>query len=263
MANQLAEFPPTHNLPPLEALIEEELAPLKLRAKGLLDIAETACIIDDESASKVIDLVSLIRALERDVDDKRKVAGQPHLDAIRTINAAYGAVIQRLVACAGTGSGGGLRSMLTVYQNKKNAEAEAARQAAFAEQRRREEEAEALRVKAQEQADAGKSGLASELDALAAQEQADAAARRAAAIRPEPVRAQLGSLGSRREIAFTVTDARKALGWLLKVRETETKMALRELIGKQLRSMGVAAVEAGVSIPGVEARIETQAAIRR
>jgi len=40
-------------------------------------------------------------------------------------------------------------------------------------------------------------------------------------------------------------------------------MALRELVGKQLRSMGVAAVKAGVNVPGVKAWIETQAAIRR
>jgi hypothetical protein len=265
MTNALAETPGIgHNSASLGELLTEEIAPLKERAGTLIAVARTAVIVDDESAAKVIDLGQMLAALEKELDDAREARGRPFLEATRTINGTYNPLIEQLaiVRAGPLGSDkkrrGGLRGMLQAFKDKREAEAEAQRLAAAAEQRLREEAAAEAR-RAAEQSNT----LGDQLAAMKAQEDAAAAARRASAIRPEPVRAQLGSLGSRREIAFEVSSYPKALGWLLKVRKTEAQTALKEIIAKQLRSMGVDAVEAGVQIPGVEARIETTAAIRR
>lgn len=265
MTNALLDTPGIgHNLPPLGEQLAEEIAPLATRAQQLLDVAGTAAIVDDESAKKVIDLAGLLDALRRELDEAREERGSPFLEAVRTVNGAYNPLIEQLETCRVGPMGtdrkrrGGLRGMLQTFKEKREAEAEAARQALLAEQRQREEAAEAAKRKAQQTETVGDA-----LASLKAQKEAAAAARRAEAIRPEPVRAQLGSLGSRREIVFTITSYPKALGWLMRVRKTEAEMELRELVGKQLRSMGVDAVAAGVSVPGVEAKIEHQAAIRR
>ncbi len=255
MTNALAADPPGigHNLPPLAEQLAEEIAALRLRADALIATAGTAVIIDQESAEKVINLGQMIAALEKELDVLRVERGKPFLEATRTINTAFGAITGPLAQARSR-----LRPMLTEYQRRVEAEAEQQRQAALAEQRQREEEAAAAAERAQQS-----TTVDDALDALHAREEADAAQRRADAIRPEPVRAQLGSLGTRREIVFTVSSYPKALGWLLRVRKRETEMALEDIINKQLRSMGVDAVEAEVTIPGVEASIEKSAAIRR
>lgn len=257
MTNALAEdLPPRgHNNPP--SLIDElivEVAPLATRANDLIEVAATAVIVDDESAGKVINLGQMMAALEKEADDARVARGAPFLEATRAINRAYNPLIGQMKAGRDT-----LRGMLTEFRRKREAEAEAARQVALAEQRRREEEAAA----AQERARAT-TNVNDALAALKAQEEAAAAARRAEAIRPEPVRAQLGSLGSQRSIAFDITDTRKLVAWMVKQpMKGNLEQALRTIMGAYLRQLGVAAVERGVEIPGLSAWVDTQAAIRR
>lgn len=256
MTNALADdLPPrTHNAPPIREVILEALTPFLGRKNDLLQVAETAVIVDDESAAKCIDLAGLIGALGKEIDAVRVEMKAPHLVATRAIDASFGAALQPLVA-----AGQSLRGMLTAYERKRAAEAEATRQTALAEQRRREEEAAAAAERARQT-----TSLPDALASLKAQEEAAAAARRADAIRPEPVRAQLGSLGTQRSVAFDVTDMRKLLGWILKQPMRGTlETEVRKLLGSYLRQIGVESVARGVEIPGLAVRIETSAAIRR
>ncbi len=255
MTNALADPPGIgHNLPPLGEQLAEELAAPKARADALLEVAATAVIVDDESAAKVIDLGQLIAALEKDLDAARTERKRPFLEAGRAIDTAYGGIIGGLMACRQ-----GLRGMLTAYNHKRAAEAEAARQVALAEQRQREEEAAAAQERARQT-----TNVTDALASLKAQEEAAAAARRAEAIRPEPIRAQLGSLGARREIAFDITDMRKLLQWIVRQpMKTNLEAEVRKLMGAYLRQLGVDAVARGVDIPGMSVWIDTQAAIRR
>lgn len=255
MTNALAESPGIgHNLPPLGEQLSEEIAPLAVRARELIAVAGTAAIIDDESARKVIDLTGLIDALGKEADAARVERGKPFLEATRIVNGAYRPLIEDLVR-----AGKVLRDMLGVFRRKREAEAEAALQAAFAEQRRREEEAAAAAEQARKSQSVGDA-----ITSLKAQEEAAAAARRAEAIRPEPVRAQLGSLGERRQIAFDITDLRKLLGWMLKQpMKGNVEQAARTIMGAYLRQLGVDSVAKGVEIPGLNAWIDTGVQIRR
>jgi hypothetical protein len=260
MTNQLAESPGIgHNLPLLAEQLAEEIASLRERAGRLVAVAETAVIIDTESAEKVINLAGLMAALEKELDAAREARGKPFLESVRAVNGAYNLLIVQLHACRDD-----LRGMLNAFRKKREAEAEAERQAALAEQRQREEAAAAAHRAAEEAAAAGRSGIGDELAAMKAQEEADAAARRAAAIRPEPVRAQLGSLGSQRSIVFDITDTRKLVAWIVKQpMKGNLDQALRTIMGSYLRQLGVDAVARGVEIPGLSARVDTNAAIRR
>lgn len=253
--NALADAPGIgHNLPPLNEQLFEELAAPKLRATQLLDVAKTATIIDDESAAKVIDLAGLIGALEKELDAARTERKRPFLEAGRIIDGAYGGLISAL-----TGGRLALKNMLTAYDKKRTAEAEVARHAALAAQRKREEEAEAAKERAR-----ATTNVNDALASLKAQEEAAAAARRAEAIRPEPIRAQLGSLGSQRQIAFDITSLPALLRWMVRQpMKTVLEAEVRKMMGSYLRQLGVDAVGKGIDIPGLEAWIDTQAAIRR
>lgn len=255
MTNQLAEPGIGHNLPPtLADELQIEISPHRERATELIEAARGAVIIDDVSAGKVIDLAGLLQALEKDLDASREARGRPFLEAQRAVNGAYNPVINALKDARDT-----LRGMLNTFRRKRDAEAEAARQAAFAEQRRREAEAAAAAERARKT-----TNVRDQLASLKAQEDAAAAARRAEAIRPEPVRAQLGSLGAQRKIEFEITDLRKLLGWMIKQPiRGNVEQSVRTIMGAYLRQLGVDAVARGVEIPGLAARVETQAAIRR
>lgn len=281
MTNQLLadDLPPRgHNNPP--SLIDElivEIAPLAARANDLIEVAATAVIVDDESAGKIINLGQMMASLEKELEEARVARGAPFLEATRAVNAAYNPLIEQLALVRAGPVGadkkrrGGLRGMLQAFKDKREVEAEAARQIALADQRRREGEAAAARDAAQAAATAQASGkgstgdlLNAQLVVLKAQEEAAAAARRAEAIRPEPVRAQLGSLGSQRSIAFDITDTRKLVAWMVKQpMKGNLEQALRTIMGSYLRQLGVDSVARGVEIPGLSAWVDTQAAIRR
>lgn len=264
--NTLAERPPGmgHNLPPLSEQIAEETAADKARTDELIAAAATARIETDEDAAKVTTLVALMRSHEKAIDARREERKRPFLENCHIVDGAYSALIRPLVvARAGENGRGGLTAALTEYQRRREEKARREREAAEAEQRRREAEAEAARRAAEEARAAGAGSVAAELEAIRKQEEADALARKAQTIRPEPIRSAVGAVSMRREIAFEITDLRKALGWLVKNRQAEVTQAARTILGKHLQSIGVDAIENGlVEIPGVAARVERRAQVR-
>ena len=267
--NQLAveldsTFPRDHNQPPLSERITLELAPLLEKRVELLAIAETAVIIDEESAQKVTDLGKLMRAFELEVDAARDTMMRPYLEATREINAAFNPIAGPVaIARQGADGRGGLRQMLTRYLAKREEEAQAERDRLAAEQRTREAEAEAARRAVEEKKQAGGAGVADELAVMQAEEAAGRLRRQAEAIRPEPIRSQLGTVGARREIAYEITDLRKLLGWAIKSSlRGQVEASINTIVGRHLRSLGVASVERGLGIPGLATRIEKIAQVR-
>lgn len=254
-----------HNRPPLSELILAEIAPFRPTHRELVDIAKSAVIVDEESAGKVTDLTVKLRGVEDELDAVRERMVRPYLAAQREINSSFNNMIAELrVLRAGEDGRGGLRRMLTIYETRREEAAQAERDRLRAEQRQREAEAEVARKAAEEKRQAGSGSVADELAAMQAQESADRLQRRAEAIRPEPTRSHLGQVNMRREISFQITDIRKALGWLLKSPfKSQIEQAARTIFGKHLRTLGVAAIEAGVEIPGIEAKVEKQAGVSR
>lgn len=266
MSDGIAEFPRDHNQPPLELRLNEELASFNERAAALVEVAATAIIVDDVSASKVVDLAGLMRELESALTDRRAELKRPYQEAQRLIDQAFVAAISPLArARVGEDGRGGLRGMLSQYQARREAEAAAERGRLAEEQRKREEDAAAARRAAEAKREAGKGTVGDELAALKAEDEAADLGRRAAAVRPEPIRAQLGQVSQVRSIAFKITDLRKALSWAVRSGlEDKVAQALRTIVGAWLRQLGVDAIERGaVDIPGVEVSIERQASIRR
>lgn len=266
MKNQLAAENPRAviggNQPPLAEQLDEEITPLREQADHLVEVAKTAVIIDDTSAAKVIDLCGLMQGLETNLDAARKRRGEPFYEQWKAVNTAYAPHIETLKAVRLQT----LQPMLNAYRAKREAEAAAARRQAEAEQRQREAEAAKLQQEAEQKIAAGKSGVGDRLAAMQAQEAAAAAARRAEAIRPQPVRGTLGRLATKREIGFKIVDIRKLLGWMLRqpVLEAAVYEEVRAIMGPWLRTAGVRAIEHGeVEIPGLEIGIHETAAIRR
>lgn len=249
---------------PLAELLGEEIAADKARADELIAAAEEAKIANDDDASKVATLIALLRDLEKKLDKAREDRKRPYLESCRTIDAAYGAVIRPLVLRrAGVDGRSGLSGILTIWQRKREDEARAERARIEAEQRRKEEEAEAAHRAAEEAKTKGAGSVAAELEAIRRAEEAEALARQAETIRPDPIRTALGSVNTRREIAFEVTDIRKLLGWMLKQpMKGQVEQAARTIMGAYLKSLGVEAVARGVEIPGLSARVESRAQVR-
>jgi hypothetical protein len=265
--NELASRPPIgpgHNLPPLDQQLAEELAGKKLRAAELVEAATSSQIASDDQAGQVTTLIRLIRDEEKSLDQAREERKRPFLDAGRAVDAAYGAVIRPLVlARAGENGRGGLGAMLTQWENQREAEAQRERERLAAEQRQQEEEAERARQAAEAARAQGSGSVSAELAAIRAQEEADRLGRQAATVRPEPIRAALGTATMRREIAFDVVDIRKLLGWMLKQPlKGQVEQAARTIMGGYLKNLGVDAIDRGIAIPGIEARIEKRAQVR-
>ena len=160
------------NNPPLADLLAIALTPFSSRAAQLIEIAETAVIVDDPSATKVVDLSALMAALEKELDAERTERKAPFLEACRVVDGAFNPLIERLTT-ARLGEEinkrrlGGLRGMLTVYQQKREDEAAEARRIAEEEQRKREADAEVARQKADEARQQTQGGsIAADLDAI-------------------------------------------------------------------------------------------------
>src|SRR4249920_1358739 len=84
------------NQPPLSERIAEEIAPLLATRDQLLASAESALIIDGESAAKVVDLAKQMSNLEDMADLVREEMIRPYLLAQREINSSFGAVTTQL-----------------------------------------------------------------------------------------------------------------------------------------------------------------------
>lgn len=263
LVDEVANFPRNHNAPPLSERLAEDVAPLAARLKELADVASTCVINSDEACAKTVDLIGLSRAHLEAVTRRHAEEAAPYKLALEQIDNAYRPIERSLTAIIGTNAREGLRGAVTVWERKRQEAAEAERQRLIAEQRQRDAEAEAARRALEEKKAGGSAGVADELAVLQAEDAAARLGQRAEAVRPAPVRANMGTVGSARQIVCEITDLRKACGWLLKspMMPTLTEV-VQQMMARYLRNLGVSQVERGVSIPGVEARIERVAQVR-
>lgn len=257
-----------HNKPPLAEALDAEVEVWRRRSEEILALVGDAVIIDAESAKKVTDLAAKTKDLEDELDKARLARGKPFRDAQALVNSTFDALIRPLkLAREGEDRRGGLRGMLTVFDNKVRAEAEAERRRLEAEQRQREAEAAEAQKKAEEAARAGAAGqVNAELAAARTREAADQARLRAEAVRPIPIRSHLGQVSRRREFRFEITDLGATIAWLITQpgHKNNVEQSVRTIVGSYLRSLGVDAVARGVEIPGIEITVDLgTAALRR
>lgn len=263
LLDEAGSFPRDHNLPPLKERLAEEVAPLAARMQELAAVAGTAVIRDEASCAKTVDLIRLGQAHLDAVKRRHAEEAAPYKEALEQIDNAFRPIERSLTAIIGPTAREGLRGAVTVFERKRQEEAEAEKQRIHAEQAMREAEAEAARRALEERKAGGSAGVADELAVLQAEDAAARLGQRAEAIRPAPVRANLGTVGTARQIAFTVVDIRKALAWILRsTLKGQLEEAVRGIVGRHLRALGVNAVEHGVDLPGVDARIERVAQVR-
>jgi hypothetical protein len=266
--NQLVdEAPPGmgHNQPPLSERLPEQTAPLVAKMQELVGVASTSAIIDDASCGKVVDLLGMCRAHRDKITTERDTELHPYRSAIAEIKGAYDPIVRQLEAVIGANAREGLRGMITQYEAKRQAEADAEKARLAQEQRQREAEAEEARRRLEEKRTAGNAGVKDELAVLHAEDEAARLGQRAEAIRPVPIRANLGNVGVNRQPVVEIVDLRRLCGWLLKspIRPSLEEACL-QLIRRWVRhNIGVSQIEArGVDIPGIEVKIERVAAVR-
>lgn len=247
-----------HNRPPLADRLESDFAELKTRAD--LALKAKPVILDQESAGKVLDLMRTMRDLAGEANTLRQKLQKPYHDAAQAVAAASETVRAPLLAQVPV-----LQAMVTAWDDKQRAEAEDRRQKALQEQRDREAAAAEARRKADEAADAGKSTVIADKAAEHLREEAERAAIRAEAIRPEPVRGNLGQGTRRKVIKFKVENIREVLGELLRDAADRARVeeATDQIVGAKLRAVGVAGVERGITIKGLKAWVELGAVTAR
>lgn len=108
----------------------------------------------------------------------------------------------------------------------------------------------------------GKGGLLKLLDRYKKQKDAEAKAAGATA---EPIRSDLGTVGTLRTIEFKVLDLGQVIDWLMRNPDLagQLETAVRHLVYKYLRGLGVVAVENGAGrIPGTDVQVVHRAAVR-
>jgi hypothetical protein len=258
---------PGHNMPPLAEVLDEELAPYRKRRDELVRVAQTAAITDDDSAAKTLDLMQLCKLFEDEIDARRKQLVEPHRLAEKAINDRHNRLrLDVQVARQGMNGSGGLRGLLTAWDDRKRADAEQARLKAEREAAAKKIAADSAREQIEKATAAGRGVVSAELNALRLQDEAEHARVEAEAIQAPPTRGQLGPISRKREIGFDVVDSLVFATWLLQQPGLAGNLlqALRTIAGTHLRSLGVEAVARGVDIPGVVARIETGSAhVRR
>jgi len=245
-----------HNLPPLDEILREEIAPHLERDDELIAAATQSRIAGLDDAERVTTLVALIRDQERILARAHEERKAPFLRDGRLVDRAYHPEIKRLLATRTE-----LERMLTRWKATRDEEARLERERLAEQQRLREAEADHARAVAEAAKANGTGSIAAELDAIRAQEEADSLARQAETVRPQAIRTAAGSVAMRREITFKLTDEKKAIAWLYKNRRSEIIQAARTIIGAHLRSMGVDAAQ-NADIPGVTVTIESKATVR-
>lgn len=250
-----------HNQPPPGDRLEMELEPLRQKQAALIAAATAAVITDSVSAGKVLDLSVQCRAFEDDIESRRSEHIKPLREAERLINERFGQLRREIqIVRVGVNSEGGLRSLLTAWDDRQTEAAAREQAAADQESRLAAEAAVIARRKADEAAAAigGLGAIQAELGAARAEAEARRAAERAQSIRQAPVRGHLGQVSRRREYRFEILDPAALVQWLLD--EVALKggllTALRTIIGGYLRTLGVEAIAKGVVIPGVRVWIE-------
>ncbi len=138
--------PRTHNQPPLDDVLPEESAELRQRAELLVSRAEKAIATETAQASTL--LAGMMQEHMALLDKTRDERMRPYLNATRTVNAHYNAIIGTIATLDAKGKvvGGPLfkvRSSLDEYRRKQEAAAEEERRRLEKEARKQREAAEA------------------------------------------------------------------------------------------------------------------------
>ncbi|MGP9804066.1 hypothetical protein [Paracoccus sp. NSM] len=202
-----------HNNPP--PYDPETVAALEQRVRDLADAGgawlDLGKIEDEEQAGKLNDFLAQARQCAKQIEDARKTAKQPHMDAATAVDAKFKTLTGPL-----TTLGVKLKDMLGAFAAEKQRKLDEERRRAQEEARRAQEEADRLRREAEARND---------VIAQAEAEERAKAAEKAAKAAEKPARAQIASAtGGGRTMATRTTyraeiktdsDARRAFGWLL------------------------------------------------
>jgi hypothetical protein len=256
--NQGPEFLEVIDLPTLLADLREDRA----RGDDLVATFNKALIVDGPTATSATQLAAQIKEHGEKVDARRVDRKKPFLEQERLIDEQYGSIIKPLETAYAA-----LRKMLNTFIQRQAAEAAAEKARALEEQRQRQIDADRLR-EAAEKAAANPAGDTARLQALRAQEDADSAARRAEAIRPEPIRSDAGSVGSVRVRQFEITDPKVLLAALFKTERAALLEAIEPIVKRKLDGFSFENIEKNQGgaldgLPGVRAWVGARAAVRR
>lgn len=173
-----------HNRPPEPTPYDEAIySTLELRLTELADAGgawlDKGPLETEEQAGRLVDALAQVKAHAKAIEDARKAAKQPHLDAGRAVDAAFerlAAPVKKLVDRLG--------SLLTAYQVEKQRRLD---------EERRAREAEAARAEAAARKAAEEAAARNDVIGAAAAEAAEAEARKAAEAAAKPVRARVES----------------------------------------------------------------------
>ena len=159
------------------------LSALKARSAELLDAGaawkELGKIETEEHASKLTDFLAQARTHIKAIEDTRKAAKQPHMDAASAVDSAFNPLKAVL-----TDLGKDLAKMRDAFAAEKQRKLDEQKRIEREEARRAQEEADRQRREAEEAGDA---------IALAEAEEAEKAAAKAAKAAEKPARAQIAS----------------------------------------------------------------------
>ena len=260
MTNALEQFGVPgigHNSPPEPPSYREELAekakPLVMRSDALLKALNNSKISDEAGVEAVTALGGLIREHREKVEDERVELKSPWDTGAATVQGMYKPVIDTLDAALKTAA-----KMIDDWKEQERArlrkEQEAAAAIAEAE-RRAAEEAAAKLAEAQSAGDAD-AVLEAELQLMQHQGAADAAEEAVPTITPSaPIRTQTGMAASRTQKVPVINDARKAVNWLFKNRQSALIEVVKPLIAQSIRG--------GMTVDGVSVVEEQKTHFRR
>lgn len=218
-----------HNRPPLEELIPEEFRAALLSERpdflekfsNLIEAANRARAVDEETLGRCSDLVNAYRACQKHIDATHKAVKQPHLEACRLVDSEKNSLSGQIATAKSK-----VEAIGNAFVAKREAEARAERERIAAEQRAAAEaaaKAERERQEAEEAAIRAANEAVSAEDREEARKRAEDAARVAeeamanAALAPvaqpkaEPVRSDAGAtVSGKQEWACEVEDYAKA-----------------------------------------------------
>lgn len=227
--------------PEVAAALEQRVRELADAGGAWLDLKE---ITEDEQAGKLNDFLAQTRTCTKAIEDARKAAKQPHMDAASAVDAKFKSLTKPLDNLTTS-----LKSMLTKFAAEKQRKLDEERRRKQEEARRQQEEADRLAREAAARND------------VIAQAEADERAKeaaKAAKAAEKPARAQIASAtGGGRTMATRTTyaahiegdsNARRAFGFLLADADS-----CDALIAEMERLCTAARRRAGgpVEIPGV------------
>lgn len=177
-----------HNSGAVAPYDEAKFLELKGRVSALAETGGTwldlGAIDTKERAQKAVDFTAQVKKAVKYIEDERKAAKQPHMDAAKAVDDAYKALSAPLTKLADR-----LSALMTAYQLE---------QQRIRDEERRQQEAEARRVAEEARRAAEEAARRNDVIGEAAAEEAAAAAEKAAkaAAKPQVVRLESATGGA-------------------------------------------------------------------